>query len=422
MRLQKTIKALVSKDISARVSAETPWYERTLFWGMFGVFLALVLFAIGLLLAAGLLPPIITVARVCLCLSLVPAYICAWIIFRHISPHILRVVVTAVTTVVVGLVLLRVEKWSTEKGMRDERILRTTPASNTPSASDIAAEISKRLPSAIRESPRQPKPRITSLDQASQHGERPKEWRQLAPWQRVKITAALAEHPGQHVLLLAYPDEETWLYASDFRDAFTAARWLVDGPKDAPKDQAALDIQLFESEEFWFRKPPVQYQKLREVLQAVGVKMRKGIQVMPDVSPEQIVVWIGPASPQQYNLENEPPPVYQMPCRSQLEFHENPIDPPDSSKGKYALLLVINAPKGPRVSNNMRLYITDHATDVGYYDRVPMKISPAGKVMPRNDVLNIEPTMAFKAGEPIPVVIVCDHECHIKCVEDLGLK
>jgi hypothetical protein len=70
----------------------------------------------------------------------------------------------------------------------------------------------------------------------------------------------------------------------------------------------------------------------------------------------------------------------------------------------------------------MRLYITDQATDVGYYDRVPMKISPAGKVMPRNDVLNIEPTTAFKAGEPIPVVIVCDHECHIKCVEDLGLK
>jgi hypothetical protein len=58
---------------------------------------------------------------------------------------------------------------------------------------------------------------------------------------------------------------------------------MASGPKDAPQDQAALDVQLLQSEEFWFRKTPVQYQKLSAVLQGVGVKVRKGIQVMPDV-------------------------------------------------------------------------------------------------------------------------------------------
>jgi hypothetical protein len=180
----------------------------------------------------------------------------------------------------------------------------------------------------------------------------------LAPWQKVKITAALVEYPGQHVRLLAYPDEETRLYAGDFRDAFVAARWVVDGPKDAPKDQAALDVHLFESEEFWPSKTPVQYQRLREVLQAIGVKMRKSIQVMPDVRPEEIAIWIGPASPQQYSLENETPPVYQMPCRNPLGFHESHVDRPATSKGRYALLLEITTPTGPRTNNNMRLYIT----------------------------------------------------------------
>jgi hypothetical protein len=54
------------------------------------------------------------------------------------------------------------------------------------------------------------------------------------------------------------------------------------------------------------------------------------------------------------------------------------------------------------------------------YESSPVKVGTTPTVMPRNDVLDIEPAVLIKPGERIPVVIACEQECHVKCVEDLG--
>jgi len=133
--------------------------------------------------------------------------------------------------------------------------------------------------------------------------------RRLEEWQKVRMVAMLSPHSGQHVVILASAGEETSTYANQFRDVFSASKWRVDGPKPAPPDQPALDLQISVSGQFFGHELPAAYQAVRGALQFTGMKMRPTYIADPDIKPDVIVLWVGPKSPDSMEPGNYPPLV-----------------------------------------------------------------------------------------------------------------
>jgi len=85
---------------------------------------------------------------------------------------------------------------------------------------------------------------------------------------------------------------------------------------------------------------------------------------------------------------------------------DSPFDVPSDSairsannipeKAKVGRVVTVVVPSGPHVNSNMRLYISESALWLA--NRKDIKVSIAGRVMPRNDILNIEPEKILNPG------------------------
>jgi hypothetical protein len=139
--------------------------------------------------------------------------------------------------------------------------------------------------------------------------EPPDNGRKLAEWQRVKMIAILSRFPGQHVAILASAGDETLAYATQFRAVFKDSNWKVEGPKPAPEDQPAIDLQVSVSTKFLGTESamPPGFQALKGALDFVGLKCRSKFIMDPDVSTNVVFLWVGAKSPDGMTPDNYPP-------------------------------------------------------------------------------------------------------------------
>ncbi len=151
--LQKTIKALVSKEYAARehMHHQLPWHESHLAWGLIGAALALLLFA------AGVLVPVALVARLSLVLCWIFATLAAFVFLR--DQHLwLKIGITALVATSTAPVLWVIgrqvdpvsEILSTVKALPDVIVSRLKPyfeGRESQPGKPVAAEVGAPQPS-----------------------------------------------------------------------------------------------------------------------------------------------------------------------------------------------------------------------------------------------------------------------------------
>lgn len=135
--------------------------------------------------------------------------------------------------------------------------------------------------------------------------------RTLEEWQRVGLVAILSRYPNQRVVILASVGEETLSYADQLRRVLKGSKWRVDGPKPAPVDQPAVDLQVSVSMKYFGNEAamPPGFQALKSGVDFVGLKARHNFIMDPDVSPDLVVLWVGAKSPDGMSPDNYPPLV-----------------------------------------------------------------------------------------------------------------
>jgi hypothetical protein len=129
---------------------------------------------------------------------------------------------------------------------------------------------------------------------------RPEGGRELAEWQKVQMIAKLSQYSGTKIRILATQGDEVTFYANDFAEVFERSHWNVSGPRKAPSDQPVVDIELSISLEFWNKTRPESYSALRSELTTLKQKCYMpdcNFALDPDVAKDQLVMWIGPATP-----------------------------------------------------------------------------------------------------------------------------
>jgi len=149
--------------------------------------------------------------------------------------------------------------------------------------------------------------RLRTLPQPSEL-EAQSEDRHLWEYQNMKIKSAVSQFRGARLLILATTGQKTWRYATEFRDAFRQAGWIVVGPKAVPPgDERIIDVQLSK----YSLAPATEALTLRGSFAQAGVKQRTGQINDPDVPRDLIVLWVGPKSPEGITPDDCAPPRFK---------------------------------------------------------------------------------------------------------------
>jgi hypothetical protein len=121
--------------------------------------------------------------------------------------------------------------------------------------------------------------------------------RHLSEWQRSQIQAELSKYPGYKLLIMASSGGNTWSYAQEFKKVFTSAGWRVTGPNLVePFYESMIDVQLSANESPSVMKPEVA--AIRDGFAKAAIKHRKNVMLDPEVSPDEVVLWVGAKSPE----------------------------------------------------------------------------------------------------------------------------
>ena len=86
-------------------------------------------------------------------------------------------------------------------------------------------------------------------------------------------------------------------YAQEFKKVFTSAGWKVTGPNRVePFYESMIDVQLSANGSPSVMKPEVA--AIRDGFAKAAIKHRKNVMLDPEVSPDEVVLWVGAKSPE----------------------------------------------------------------------------------------------------------------------------
>ena len=142
--------------------------------------------------------------------------------------------------------------------------------------------------------------------------QRPSDWRQLGEWQKALMVARLCKYPGQRVRIIKGPGPEITAYSQDFQDVFKRSKWTLLKSESIPDDRPLVDVQFSMSQKYWGTAPPDSYTALRSEFLTLGIKCyieNCGYSADTKIPPNDIVVMIGPPTPESVRGDLLNPPV-----------------------------------------------------------------------------------------------------------------
>ena len=119
--------------------------------------------------------------------------------------------------------------------------------------------------------------------------------RHLSEYQQTIMKSKLSKYRGAELLVLYAGGPRTLSYATEFRDFFGSIGWHVEGPRPVPiGDERLVDVQVSVSKRYWNS----QYPRAADLLSSLeGIKHRQRYVYDDAISPDLIVFWVGPKSP-----------------------------------------------------------------------------------------------------------------------------
>lgn len=126
--------------------------------------------------------------------------------------------------------------------------------------------------------------------------------RHLTEYQQTIMKAKLSKYRGTKLLVLYTGGTKTLAYATEFRDFFRSIAWHVDGPRPVPVgDEGLVDVQISVSKRYW-NNP---YPRGADLLNSLeGIKHQQRPVVDDAISPDLIVLWVGPKSPDNFRPDD----------------------------------------------------------------------------------------------------------------------
>jgi hypothetical protein len=228
------------------------------------------------------------------------------------------------------------------------------------------------------------------------------------------LTAYLSRFKGQKLVILASTGEETWSFANEFKRLLSGKEvgWNVEGPIKAPIDQRVMDIQLSMDEDSFGGKESDAVMTLKDALNFTRLVARKTIVADPAIYPHEIGMWIGPASPG--GEVNIIVPL-EIECRNSIQFSEQAVTPQVKipEKAQYARIISVRSPQNKfLIGDTFRVRFSDPLVSVSNTTDVGIQV--VGKLMPRNDVLEI--TSKTGSNEAITFEVMSDRDSKVQCV------
>ncbi len=131
--------------------------------------------------------------------------------------------------------------------------------------------------------------------------------RHLTEFEQTIMKSKLSTYSGTKLLVLYAGGPKTRAYATEFRDFFRSLRWRVDGPSPAPiGDERVVDVQISVSQRYWNTR----YPRAADLLNSLGgIKHRRRYVYDDGISPDLIVLWVGPKSPDNFRPDDCAPAV-----------------------------------------------------------------------------------------------------------------
>jgi hypothetical protein len=131
--------------------------------------------------------------------------------------------------------------------------------------------------------------------------------RHLTEYEQTIMRSKLSKYRGTKLLVLCAGGPKTLTYATEFRDFFRSLRWNVDGPDPVPTgDERVVDVQISVSQRYW----NTPYPRAADLLNSLeGIKLRQRYVYDDAISPDLVVLWVGPKSPDNFRPDDCAPAV-----------------------------------------------------------------------------------------------------------------
>jgi hypothetical protein len=242
-------------------------------------------------------------------------------------------------------------------------------------------------------------------------------WRMLEDWQKVRLAAVLVLYPQSKLRIVSSSfGKEAWNYALQFKEVFEKSNWRVTGPYTAPVDQAALDIQLSASEQYFGKGLPPNFQAVYQMLPTLQIRTRSRYVADPLVEADELVMWVGAKGPSDQGPDMRVPlQLIESTCERPIAFTDDPV--PGGSIAAFARLVKIKPPRGNfRANEEFIVPLTGSSSVVESFQAV--KVEAFGKLMPRPDILRLTVLTDLTKGEAIILNIYSPKELKVRCVDD----
>jgi hypothetical protein len=143
--------------------------------------------------------------------------------------------------------------------------------------------------------------RIRTLPTASDLDAQSEE-RHLTEFEQTIMKSKLSKYRGTKLLVLYAGGPKTLAYATEFRDFFRSLQWNVSGPRSVPTgDERVVDVQISVSQRYW----NAPYPRADDLLSSLeGIKRRRGYVYDGAISPDLIILWVGPKSPDNFRPDD----------------------------------------------------------------------------------------------------------------------
>jgi hypothetical protein len=131
--------------------------------------------------------------------------------------------------------------------------------------------------------------------------------RHLTEYKQAIMRSELSKYRGTKLLILYAGGPKTLAYATEFRDFFRSLRWNVAEPRPVPTgDERVVDVQISVSQRY--RNTP--YPRAADLLSSLeGIKHRQRYVYDDAISPDLIILWVGPKSPDNFSPDDCAPAV-----------------------------------------------------------------------------------------------------------------
>jgi len=260
-----------------------------------------------------------------------------------------------------------------------------------------------------------PKPQV--IAHAASH-ERPADWRIIKDWQKAELAPVLEQFPNNtlRIIVTSSAPDETVDYANQFKDFFHAHQWNVIGPETAATDQIVQNIQLSLSEQYWGKPPPKAFAAVESQMRFIGLRLRSSFVIDPLVSPNELVMWVGPETPP--GFPEHIPLSIGMACQHPLQFTDDTMHFFGGGGKDFVRWVRIKPPANSPFSTGQKVLVvlTKPAKSVATSEQ--FSVQSLGTVMPRPYALDVTVAKNLKMGEPLDMKIISDEELRVKCVVD----